>query len=86
MTASTDQTATGGVVDHPARPATAGDDQGALHLEAARIQARRQLVMDSIRADLSEQPSDVSVRGAARRWAQDIYAAADEISSRMRKT
>lgn len=62
------------------------DEQGAQHLELVRVQARFQLVLDSIRADLGEQPSEVSVRGAARRWCNAITAMADEVARELRST
>jgi hypothetical protein len=62
------------------------DEQGQQHLELVRVQARFRLVLDSIRADLREQPSEVSVRGAARRWTNAITAMADEIAKELRST
>lgn len=41
--------------------------------------ARRQLVLDSIRAHLGEQPSPRTIRSCARRWANDINHIADQI-------
>lgn len=65
---------------------TPGDQQGEQHLELARVRARFRLVLDSIRADLREQPSEVSVRGAARRWTNAIAAMTDEVVREMRST
>lgn len=65
---------------------TPGDEQGQQHLELVRVQARFRLVLDSIKADLREQPSEVSVRGAARRWTNAITAMADDVAKEMRST
>jgi hypothetical protein len=62
------------------------DEQGQQHLELTRVQARFRLVLDSIGADLREQPSEVSVRGAARRWTNAITAMADEVARELRST
>lgn len=61
-------------------------DQGERHLELARVRARFRLVLDSIGSDLREQPNEVSVRGAARRWTNAITAMADEVVKEMRST
>lgn len=62
------------------------DEQGQAHLELARVQARFQLVLDSIRADLEEQPSARCVRAAARRWTDAIAQLTDEVARRPRDT
>lgn len=65
---------------------SAADEQGKQHLELVRVQARFELVLHSIRADLREQPSEACVRSAARRWCNDIIAAADEVVNKLRST
>lgn len=62
------------------------DEQGQQHLRLTRTQARFQLVLDSIRADLAEQPSRMCVRSAARRWTDAITQIADEVTKQLRDT
>ncbi|MEV7976238.1 hypothetical protein [Streptomyces sp. NPDC086519] len=50
-----------------------------LRNEFQRERARKQLILDSIRAHLSEQPSDNTIRSCARRWTDDIRRLADDI-------
>ncbi|WP_329340698.1 hypothetical protein OG252_33155 [Streptomyces sp. NBC_01352] len=45
----------------------------------ARERGRRQLVIDSIRQHLAEQPSPRAVRACARRWINDINYLADGV-------
>ncbi|MFD9225240.1 hypothetical protein ACFWDI_35750 [Streptomyces sp. NPDC060064] len=66
--------------------AEASDVQGVLHLELTRVQARFEMAIGSVRADLREQPSEACVRSAARRWCNDIIAAADEVVNNLRST
>lgn len=58
-----------------------GDEQGEQHLALTAVQARWSVTLGSIRADLEEQPSPLSVRVAARRWAEAITAMAEEIAA-----
>lgn len=44
-----------------------------------RERARRQLVIDSLRAHLAEQPNPRAVRQCARRWINDIHYLADGV-------
>ena len=62
------------------------DEQGQQHLEFARVQARFQLVLGSIREDLREQPSATCVRTAARRWSNAIAQIADEVTRKPQDT
>ncbi|MGW6456652.1 hypothetical protein ACWF94_12140 [Streptomyces sp. NPDC055078] len=52
----------------------------ALYVALVRERARRELVLGSIRASLTEQPSVRSVRACARRWAADVLAIAEDIA------
>jgi hypothetical protein len=58
-----------------------GDDQGEKHLALAAVQARWHVTLGAIRADLEEQPSPMSVRVAARRWAEAVTAMAEDIAA-----
>ncbi|MER5473739.1 hypothetical protein [Streptomyces sp. NPDC002685] len=51
-----------------------------------RERARRELVIDSIRAHLAEQPNARAVRLCARRWANDIHFLADGVVAVMSST
>lgn len=55
-----------------------------LYVRRAAEQARREMVLGSIKAHLGEQPSRSSVLSAARRWCADIMAAAYEIAKKFR--
>ena len=57
------------------------DDQ---YMRRAAEQARREMVLGSIKAHLEEQPSRVSVMSAARRWCADILALAGEVAKKLR--
>ena len=48
-----------------------------------RERARRALVLDSIRAHLSEQPSSRAVRTCARNWVADLLAIAEKVAKNM---
>lgn len=63
---------------------TPGDDE--LYLKRAGEKALHEMVLDSIRHDLEQQPSPLTVISAARTWCYRITAAADEISKAKRKT
>ena len=56
----------------------------ALYVQRAAEQARREMVLGSIRAHLSEQPTRGSVLSAARRWCADVMAAAYEVAKKFR--
>lgn len=60
-------------------------DQGEEYVRRAEERGRRQLVLDSIRHDLRQQPSPATVIAAARRWSDAITAAGEEIATQMRK-
>ncbi|MET7944240.1 hypothetical protein [Streptomyces sp. NPDC005302] len=62
--------------------AYAGHDE--LYVQRAAERALHELVLDSIRHDLKQQPSPASVRTAARAWCNRITAAAEEIAKGMR--
>jgi hypothetical protein len=62
------------------------NDQGEQHIALSAIQARWHVTLGAIRADLEEQPSPMSVRTAARRWAEAVTAMAEEIATQMRNT
>ncbi|MGW6243834.1 hypothetical protein [Streptomyces roseolus] len=65
---------------------TADDDaRAATHLSFVAAQARFHVTLGSIRADLEEQPSPMTVLHAARRWNAAITAMADEIASALKK-
>lgn len=56
------------------------DDQGELYMRRAAEKALHEMVLDSIRHDLDQQPSGPCVQATARIWCQRITAAADEIA------
>ncbi|WP_327724438.1 hypothetical protein [Streptomyces europaeiscabiei] len=62
------------------RPAPADDEQGATYAAFWRERARRELVLDSIRASLQEQPSKAAVRSCARNWVADVLALAEDVA------
>jgi hypothetical protein len=63
------------------RPAPAPDDeQGTAYVEFWRERARRELVLDSIKASLEEQPSPRAVRSCARDWVADVLALAEAVA------
>ncbi|MET8481305.1 hypothetical protein ABZV68_29620 [Streptomyces clavifer] len=74
-------------VDEPVDlDAIEGDDQGARHLALVAEQARFHVVLGAIRADLEDQPSEVCLRAAARRWQQAITQLADELGQQLKNT
>ncbi|QXE36948.1 hypothetical protein KQY30_24805 [Streptomyces sp. GMY02] len=73
-------------VDLSTAEPTPVDEQGEQHLKLTAARARFDLVLGSVRADLEEQPSERSVRTAARRWCNAITALADETAQRLKKT
>ncbi|MEU6295043.1 hypothetical protein [Streptomyces erythrochromogenes] len=48
--------------------------------------ARFEITLNSIRADLEEQPSEASIRAAARRWHDAITAMTDDMTAALRKS
>lgn len=56
-----------------------------LYVQRASEQALHEMVLDSIRHDLEQQPSPLTVITAARTWCNRITAAADEIAQAKRK-
>ncbi|GGV13821.1 hypothetical protein [Streptomyces spectabilis] len=63
---------------------TPGEDE--LYMQRAAERALHEMVMDSIRHDLQQQPSTLSVLSAARHWCERITATADEIARTKRRT
>lgn len=57
-----------------------------LYLKRAAERGRHEIVLDSIRAHLDEQPTANSVQAAARHWCADITALADEVARSKRST
>ncbi|MFE2243878.1 hypothetical protein ACFXCU_30765 [Streptomyces virginiae] len=47
--------------------------------------ARFEITLNSIRADLEEQPSPASIRAAARRWHDAITAMTDDLSAALQR-
>lgn len=69
------------------RPAPAPEDeQGTAYTEFWRERARRELVLDSIKASLEEQPSRAAVRSCARNWVADVLALAEAVAKSKRET
>ncbi|MGW0372433.1 hypothetical protein ACWDZW_26795 [Streptomyces coeruleorubidus] len=67
-----------------AAPEPKTDDQ--LYVQRAAERALHELVLDSIRHDLEQQPSPLTVLTAARNWCSRITAAAEEIARTKRST
>lgn len=65
--------------------AVAHDEQGEQHLALVRVQARFHVTLGAVRADLEEQPSDRSIRAAAKRWQDAITAVAEELITQRRR-
>lgn len=61
-------------------PAPADDEQGAAYTAFWRERARHELVLDSIKASLEEQPSKAAVRSCARNWVADVLALAEAVA------
>lgn len=61
------------------RPAP-DDEQGAAYAAFWRERARHELVLDSIKASLEEQPSRAAVRSCARNWVADVLALAEAVA------
>jgi len=60
-------------------------DQGAQHLALVAEQARFHVTVGAIRADLEVQPSDRSMRAAAKRWHDAITALTEELLTERRR-
>ncbi|KDN73943.1 hypothetical protein DF19_41875 [Streptomyces olindensis] len=74
-------------VDKPVdldEPEPQTDDQ--LYVQRAAEKALHEMVLDSIRHDLEQQPSPLTVLTAARNWCSRITAAAEEIARTKRST
>lgn len=56
-----------------------------LYVQRASERALHEMVLDSIRHDLQQQPSPLTVLTAARNWCTRITAAAEEIAREKRK-
>lgn len=56
-----------------------------LYVQRAAEKALHEMVLDSIRHDLKQQPSPLTVLTAARNWCSRITAAAEEIAREKRK-
>ncbi len=59
-------------------------DHDELYVRHAQERALHEMVLDSIRHDLTQQPSPASVRAAARRWCICITNIADELTTTRR--
>jgi len=73
-----------GPVD-PEKAARTGDD-AEQYVRRAAERALHEMVLDSIRHDLQQQPSAFTVLTAARNWCTRITAAAEEIARSKRST
>ena len=60
-------------------------DDDDLYVQRAAEKALHEMVLDSIRHDLEQQPSPLTVLTAARNWCTRITAAAEEIAREKRK-
>lgn len=56
-----------------------------LYVQRASERALHEMVLDSIRHDLEQQPSPLTVLTAARNWCTRITAAAEDIAREKRK-
>jgi hypothetical protein len=74
-------------VDEPADLDTHSGEATAdeLYVQRAAEKALHEMVLDSIRHDLEQQPSPLTVLAAARNWCTRITAAAEEIARSKRK-
>jgi hypothetical protein len=61
-------------------------DEDQLYVQRAAEKALHEMVLDSIRHDLEQQPSPLTVITAARNWCTRITAAAEEIARVKRST
>ncbi|USQ82658.1 hypothetical protein NFX46_02050 [Streptomyces phaeoluteigriseus] len=60
-------------------------DQGGAYMQRAAERALHEMVLDSIRHDLQQQPTPLSVLTAARNWCTRITAAAEDIAREKRE-
>jgi hypothetical protein len=61
-------------------------DEEQLYVQRAGEKALHEMVLDSIRHDLEQQPSPLTVLTAARNWCSRITAAAEDIARAKRST
>jgi hypothetical protein len=61
------------------------DDEVSLYLKRAAERGRHDIVLNSIRAHLEEQPTPVAVLAAVRRWINDVIALGDDVSKTKRR-
>lgn len=57
-----------------------GDEFSAAYSAFWRERGRHELVLDSIKASLQEQPSRAAVRSCARNWVADVLALAEAVA------
>ncbi|MFF1321471.1 hypothetical protein ACFVZZ_18895 [Streptomyces chartreusis] len=62
---------------------TTDDDQ--LYVQRAAEKALHEMVLDSIRHDLEQQPTGPSAQAKARIWCAHVLAIADEVAAEKRK-
>jgi hypothetical protein len=62
------------------------DDEVTLYLRRAAERGRREIVLDSIRAHLEEQPTANAVQAVTRHWVADVIAIGDEIAKTKRRS
>ncbi|MEU7384933.1 hypothetical protein AB0A91_34245 [Streptomyces sp. NPDC042207] len=62
------------------------DDQGAMHVQRTKEEARRHFVQGSIREHLAEQPNPRAVRNCARRYKTLLDHLADDVIAAMKNT
>ncbi|MFD5297190.1 hypothetical protein ACFWJU_18525 [Streptomyces mutabilis] len=67
------------------QPADLSEDLDGQYVQRQQERALHEMVIDSIRHDLEQQPSPLTVITAARTWCNRITAAADEIAQAKRK-
>jgi hypothetical protein len=70
--------------EHPGMPDAAHSNP--LREQWQRERARRELVINSLRCHLAEQPNPRAVRACARRWARDINFIADGVIAVLDRT
>ncbi|MEV0639009.1 hypothetical protein AB0I77_29515 [Streptomyces sp. NPDC050619] len=62
------------------------DDETTLYLRRAAERGRREIVLDSIRAHLEEQPTPNAVQAVTRHWIADVIAIGDDIAKAKRRS
>lgn len=60
-------------------------DQGELYVKRAKEKALHEMVLDSIRHDLEQQPTGPSAQAKARIWCAHVLAIADEVAEVKRR-